>query len=121
MNYKEQLLSIEWKNKRLIILKRDNFSCVCCGSLNDLQVHHKKYIKGRMAWDYPNSILITVCGECHLFIHNTNVIKSEKETFKKQIKEKPKVAIKIKNLTKKQKRYRELYPKLFAYFQNRKI
>jgi 5-methylcytosine-specific restriction endonuclease McrA len=98
VKYTEQLLTINWKNKRLIILKRDNFSCRCCGSENDLQVHHKKYIVGRMAWEYPNSILITVCGECHLFIHNTRKIKSEKDKFK------PKPKITTKKVVDKRKK-----------------
>mgnify|MGYP000028180893 CR=1 FL=1 len=119
MDYKSQLLTKEWKSKRQIILKRDNFACRCCGSELDLQVHHKKYIWGRKAWEYPNSLLLTVCGECHLFIHNTTKIKSEKDLSKIKVKTKSKVKL-PKKLTKKQQRYKELYPKLFDYFQKRK-
>jgi len=102
MDYKSQLLTKQWKSKRQIILERDNFACRCCGFKLDLQVHHKKYIWGRMAWEYPNSLLITVCGNCHLFIHNTTKIKSEKDLSKIKVKTKPKVK-KKKVVTKKKK------------------
>jgi len=69
MNYKEQLLTFEWQNKRLKIIKRDNFCCVKCGSKNQLEVHHKKYSKLKLAWQYPNSNFITVCKNCHDKIH----------------------------------------------------
>ena len=60
-----------------------------------------------MAWEYPNSLLITVCGNCHLFIHNTTKIKSEKDLSKIKVKIKPKVK-KKKVLTKKQKALNKL-------------
>lgn len=107
MDYKSQLLTKQWKSKRQIILERDNFACRCCLSKFDLQVHHKKYIWGRMAWEYPNSLLITVCGNCHLFIHNTTKIKSEKDLSKIKIKIKPKVK-KKKVIAKKQKALNKL-------------
>jgi len=88
MNYKEQLLTKEWKSKRKIILKRDNFCCCLCKSKIRLQVHHKKYIFGRMAWEYPDSLLQTLCQKCHEEIHKTTTIKSEKEKSKFNKKEK---------------------------------
>jgi hypothetical protein len=32
MNYQEQLQTVEWRNKRIEILKRDNYSCTKCKS-----------------------------------------------------------------------------------------
>lgn len=88
MNYKDQLLTTEWKNKRLQILQRDNFCCQNCGSEKHLQVHHKKYNKAKMAWQYPNTNLITLCENCHNQIHKEKHIstffkKSKYKGFKK--------------------------------------
>jgi hypothetical protein len=34
-----------------------------------LEVHHKKYISGLLAWQYPSELLITLCRSCHESIH----------------------------------------------------
>lgn len=70
MDYKEQLKNQLWLNKKAEILKRDNYRCTNCGSILNLQVHHKRYISGRMAWDYDNNDLITLCRNCHYSIHS---------------------------------------------------
>jgi len=70
MTYKEQLLHPNWQRKRLEILQRDDFSCqLCCDKESTLHVHHKQYAKGRMAWEYPNDELVTLCEECHDTMH----------------------------------------------------
>ena len=44
MTYWEKLKSPEWQKKRLEIMHRDNFMCVCCLSTeNELHVHHHYY------------------------------------------------------------------------------
>lgn len=58
------------KNKLTIELDFDENWLV----LPILQVHHKKYIKGRMPWDYENEDLITLCKNCHKTIHLENRI-----------------------------------------------
>lgn len=69
MDYKEQLKSPKWQKKRLEIMERDGFQCQCCYDRDEeLTVHHKKYIKGRMSWEYDEE-LITLCTECHENIH----------------------------------------------------
>jgi 5-methylcytosine-specific restriction endonuclease McrA len=35
----------------------------------DLQVHHKYYKMGKMAWEYENEILETMCAPCHKKVH----------------------------------------------------
>lgn len=35
-----------------------------------LQVHHLRYIEGKLAWEYNDDDLITLCKECHMLIHN---------------------------------------------------
>lgn len=70
MTYKEQLLHPNWQRKRLEILQRDDFCCrLCCDTETTLHVHHKQYAKGRMAWEYPNDELVTLCAECHDTMH----------------------------------------------------
>lgn len=70
MDYKEQLKHPKWQKKRLEIMQRDNFQCQCCFSKEDtLTVHHKKYIDGKSAWEYPDNLLITLCEDCHQSVH----------------------------------------------------
>lgn len=89
MTYDEQLNTYEWQARRKQILERDDYCCQDC--LNggtyykhpNLQVHHKSYIwDGRMAWEYPDEYLITLCDECHAKIHGL------KEDFRPE-REKP--------------------------------
>jgi hypothetical protein len=69
MTYRERLQNPNWQKKRLVILERDNFSCLQCGDgiKNNvtLQVHHKQYIFGREPWDYDDSNFETLCTPCH--------------------------------------------------------
>jgi hypothetical protein len=39
-----------------------------------LQVHHKKYIKDLMIWEYQDTDLITLCKSCHIETHKNNTI-----------------------------------------------
>ena len=58
-----------WQKRRLEIMQRDNFTCQLCGrGINDgtpLNVHHKKYIYGKLPWEYEDSSLVTLCENCH--------------------------------------------------------
>ncbi len=52
------------------IMKRDNYSCVVCGELKDLEIHHILAIRGssiRKLDDHEN--LATLCKECHHLAH----------------------------------------------------
>src|SRR5690606_32483853 len=40
----------------------------------DLNIHHKYYVKGKMAWEYDNESLITLCERCHQKEHEDNSI-----------------------------------------------
>ena len=69
LTYKEQLQHPLWQKKRLEIMQRDNFSCVNCkDDQTILNVHHKKYINGKMPWEYLDKDLITLCEKCHSII-----------------------------------------------------
>lgn len=59
-----------WQRRRLEIFDRDNFCCVECGNSRDtLHIHHRRYIKNIEPWDYPASLLMTVCEKCHEAFH----------------------------------------------------
>lgn len=65
MKYADQLKTKEWKARRLEILERDNHTCTQCGSKEKLQVHHLYYRKTKLAWEYPDKALTTLCSVCH--------------------------------------------------------
>lgn len=74
--YRELLLDSRWFIKKAKIIKRDNYRCAICGSLNYLVVHHKQYhFNERLArksypWEYDDKYLITLCQSCHTAGHN---------------------------------------------------
>ncbi len=63
----EYLKSDDWKRKRYIVLKRDNWRCVYCGA-RATQVHHKRYAKN--IGKEPIDWLVSVCDNCHNSKHN---------------------------------------------------
>ena len=70
MVYEQKLADPRWRQKRSRIVERDHYTCQWCGSHENLQVHHKYYMRypdGKMAdlWDYPDEKLITLCENCH--------------------------------------------------------
>ena len=70
MTYKEQLLHPFWQRKRLQRLEASEWMCDHCSAQeNTLHVHHKRYVKGRMAWEYENDELAVLCNKCHLDEH----------------------------------------------------
>ena len=69
--YKQQLDSPLWREKRKRILERDNYECVLCGKSNcELNVHHVNYLSNRLAWEYSDNMLVTLCKDCHNELHN---------------------------------------------------
>ena len=79
-SYSDLLKEQEWQEKRLEILKRDNYKCKYCGSTKNLCVHHKYYLqypnhKKVKPWNYPNDALITLCNKCHYRVHKNKQIK----------------------------------------------
>ena len=73
MQYSKQLRTPEWKAKRLLIISRDASTCKSCGLPTDTpQVHHLYYLKNKMAWEYPDEALITLCSRCHKELHETD-------------------------------------------------
>ncbi len=70
-DYSQSLSDLRWKQKAEIIKNRDGNKCRICSSTYHLNVHHraylfiKKYQSFLVPWNYPDSILITLCKECH--------------------------------------------------------
>lgn len=75
MTYEEQLKDERWITLRREILLRDYSMCRKCFSCENLHVHHKQYIEGRMAWEYDHLYLITLCEKCHKKEHDGKELK----------------------------------------------
>lgn len=75
MTYSEQLKHPNWQRVRLERLGIANWECDNCGDKEKtLHVHHKRYVKGRMAWEYENSDLAVLCEKCHQEEHSDREI-----------------------------------------------
>jgi DNA modification methylase/5-methylcytosine-specific restriction endonuclease McrA len=62
--YKKDKTSKAWKERRLSVYKRDNFTCQLCGVMNGkLDAHH--LIPWRLTQDDSMENLITLCPKCH--------------------------------------------------------
>jgi 5-methylcytosine-specific restriction endonuclease McrA len=65
--HKEYLRSNEWRNLRLLVLKRDNFICQGCLLSTATEVHHMTYKNHTNELAYE---LISLCSKCHKKEHN---------------------------------------------------
>lgn len=73
-----------WKALRLKALDRDGWKCTACKSVEELNVHHTKYVKGGEIWDSPLSDLTTLCRHCHKLVHK--ILSGRDEPKKKKKK-----------------------------------
>jgi len=72
MTYREQLLHPNWQRRRLERLEAAGWKCSACLEKDrTLHVHHKRYVKGRLAWEYEDPELAVLCDECHDSAHET--------------------------------------------------
>ena len=62
------LKSDDWRRKRYVVFRRDNWRCVYCGA-PATEVHHKKYAKYNIGRE-PIDWLVSVCKSCHDSMHN---------------------------------------------------
>ncbi len=64
--------SENWHKKALERKQIDNYRCAMCGRLESqskgLQVHHIHY--KTLGDENPYTDLVTLCGRCHILIHN---------------------------------------------------
>jgi 5-methylcytosine-specific restriction endonuclease McrA len=64
-NYEDYLSSEQWKQKRLIVLQRDNYLCQSCLANRATEVHHLDYT---FLKNEPLFTLVSVCRPCHISI-----------------------------------------------------
>lgn len=73
-SYSEKLRDPRWLARREQIITKADHKCRECGetaeqtrekSKGGLQVHHVIYLRKREPWDYPDDLLVCLCGECH--------------------------------------------------------
>jgi 5-methylcytosine-specific restriction endonuclease McrA len=62
-----QLAPDAYEQLRQRVLKRDNWRCQNCGSMRDLEVHHKTLRS--QSGDDSELNLITLCNSCHANEH----------------------------------------------------
>lgn len=63
--YIPYLKSKEWKTKRLLVLKRDNYVCQSCLKSKATEVHHLTY---KHVFNEPLFELVSICNPCHTLI-----------------------------------------------------
>jgi 5-methylcytosine-specific restriction endonuclease McrA len=56
-----------YANLRKRILRRDNWRCQSCGSMSNLEVHHREF-RSHSGTDSEEN-LITLCATCHSKVH----------------------------------------------------
>lgn len=70
MTYAEKLKDPRWQQRRQEILRRDKFACQHCLKVSSsLHVHHRYYKENREPWEYEDSVLISLCQDCHELEH----------------------------------------------------
>jgi 5-methylcytosine-specific restriction endonuclease McrA len=58
---------VEYESLRQQVLRRDRWRCQSCGTMVNLEVHHKEF-RSHSGHD-SEANLITLCSECHASIH----------------------------------------------------
>lgn len=75
LSYRDQLLHPKWQRKRLEVMDLAGFKCALCGDGDTtLNVHHRRYVSGRMAWEYDTSEMECLCRPCHQRHHDARGI-----------------------------------------------
>lgn len=70
MSFAEQIKHPNWQRRRLERLDSSDWQCQdCLGTDDQLHVHHKRYLKGRLYWEYEDSDLVVLCNACHEKAH----------------------------------------------------
>jgi 5-methylcytosine-specific restriction endonuclease McrA len=56
-----------YENLRQQVLRRDGWRCQSCGTMSNLEVHHRQFRSH--SGDDSEDNLITLCAQCHAGIH----------------------------------------------------
>jgi 5-methylcytosine-specific restriction endonuclease McrA len=62
-----QLDPLLYENLRQQILRRDGWRCQSCGTMSNLEVHHKQF-RSHAGPDSGEN-MITLCSTCHASVH----------------------------------------------------
>jgi len=62
-----RLDSLSYEKLRQQVLRRDGWRCQACGSMSNLEVHHKQFRSH--SGDHSEATLITLCTVCHASAH----------------------------------------------------
>jgi 5-methylcytosine-specific restriction endonuclease McrA len=57
----------EYEELRKHVLRRDGWRCQSCGTMSNLEVHHKEFRSH--SGDDSEQNLITLCSGCHTVVH----------------------------------------------------
>ena len=63
-----RLTSESYDRLRKQVLRRDGWRCQACGTMSNLEVHHKQFRS--QSGDDSEQNLITLCSKCHAAMHN---------------------------------------------------
>jgi 5-methylcytosine-specific restriction endonuclease McrA len=58
---------MSYENLKQQILRRDSWRCQSCGTMSNLEVHHKRFRSHSS--DDSEQNLITLCTRCHAEVH----------------------------------------------------
>jgi 5-methylcytosine-specific restriction endonuclease McrA len=58
---------LSYESLRQQILRRDSWKCQCCGTMSNLEIHHRQFRTHSGADSEEN--LITLCATCHATVH----------------------------------------------------
>jgi 5-methylcytosine-specific restriction endonuclease McrA len=59
---------VAYDQLRQQILRRDSWRCQLCGTMSNLEIHHKKF-RSHSGEDSEEN-LITLCAACHAIVHH---------------------------------------------------
>ena len=62
-----RLDALSYESLRRQILRRDSWRCQSCGTMSNLEVHHRQFRTHSGADSEEN--LITLCATCHARVH----------------------------------------------------
>jgi len=58
---------VAYESVRQVVLRRDGWRCQSCGTMLNLEVHHKEF-RSHSGHDAEEN-LITLCSVCHASVH----------------------------------------------------
>ena len=86
MSYADLLRDPRWQRKRLEVMQRAEFACErCADTTTTLNVHHVRYVRGRMPWEYPDEELVCLCEPCHQREHGIEDVIEARDKAQREV------------------------------------